>query len=209
VTTGSQLWTTKTGASIVAPITAYSVDDQERLAVIVGQAGNQQTPNVPRAAGSRVLVYGLGPTTPIVNGLQGQTAQRSPSGAGESAPAAPVTTDSLPYTPAQVASGAAVYASSCASCHGAQLQGVAGPALTGAAVARTHPSVSQIRTTVTTLMPLSAPGSLTPAQYAAVMAYMLAYDCIRPSGGGKTPFPTTDIPALAKVAIGPSTCPQR
>jgi alcohol dehydrogenase (cytochrome c) len=209
VTTGNQLWTTRTGASIVAPITAYAVDGNERLAVMVGPAGNQQTPNVPRVQGSRVLVYGLGATTPIVNGLQGQIVQRSPSGAGESAPAVMSATDSLPYTPAQVASGAAVYASSCASCHGAQLQGVAGPALTGTAIARAHPSVSQLRTTVTTLMPLTAPGSLTPAQYAAVMAYIVAYDCIRPSGGGKTPFPTTDAPALATVAIGPATCPQR
>jgi polar amino acid transport system substrate-binding protein len=155
-----------------------------------------------------VLVYGLGAAKPIVNGLQGQTALRTASGAGESAPVT-VSTASLPYTPAQVASGAAIYTSSCASCHGAQLQGVAGPALTGAAVARTHPSVSQLRTTVTTLMPLTAPGSLTPAQYAAVMAYMMAYDCIQPSGGGKTPFPTTDTPALAKVTVGPGTCPQR
>jgi alcohol dehydrogenase (cytochrome c) len=209
VMTGNQLWTTKTGASIVAPITAYSVDGQERLAVMVGPAGNQQTPNVPVAQGSRVLVYGLGATKPIVNGLQGQTALRSASGAGESAPATVSSTDSLPYTPAQVTSGKAIYATSCASCHGAQLQGVAGPALTGAAVARAHPSVSQLRSTVTTLMPLTAPGSLTPAQYAAVMAYIVAYDCIRPSGGGKSPFPTTDTPALAKVTVGPATCPQQ
>ena len=35
------------------------------------------------------------------------------------------------YTDAQASAGAAVYAQSCAACHGSQLEGVAAPALKG------------------------------------------------------------------------------
>jgi hypothetical protein len=56
-------------------------------------------------------------------------------------------------------------------------------------------------------MPLTAPGSLTPDDYASVMAYMLSYDCVKPAGNGKAPFPTTDDPGLTKVTVGAKTCP--
>jgi len=49
---------------------------------------------------------------------------------------------------------------------------------------------------VTKNMPLTAPGTLPAADYAAIMAYMLSYDCVKPSGDGKTPFPAGDISAL-------------
>jgi hypothetical protein len=55
-------------------------------------------------------------------------------------------------------------------------------------------------------MPLTAPASLSPDDYASVMAYMLAYDCVKPAGNGKLPFPTADDPALAKVTVGAKTC---
>jgi polar amino acid transport system substrate-binding protein len=58
-------------------------------------------------------------------------------------------------------------------------------------------------------MTLNAPGSLKPDQYADVMAYLLAYNCVSPSGGGKTSFPTTDQPTFAKVVLNGATCPKK
>ena len=55
-------------------------------------------------------------------------------------------------------------------------------------------------------MPLTAPGSLKPDEYAAVMAFLLSYDCVQPTGDGKQPFPSTDLPALKKVELGSATC---
>ncbi|MGZ3503415.1 MAG: hypothetical protein ACXWNK_02300 [Vulcanimicrobiaceae bacterium] len=60
---------------------------------------------------------------------------------------------------------------------------------------------------VTQQMPLTAPGSLKPDQYAAVMAYLLAFDCVQASNGANKPFPTTDQPQFRNVTVGAGTCP--
>ena len=48
---GHQYWEGFTGSAVVAPISAYSVNGAEYLAVVVGEAGNQQTPNLPASEG--------------------------------------------------------------------------------------------------------------------------------------------------------------
>ncbi|MEA3172636.1 MAG: hypothetical protein QOF42_47 [Gammaproteobacteria bacterium] len=68
--------------------------------------------------------------------------------------------------------------------------------MAGPAFARTKPTLAQVHTVVTKNMPLTAPGTLPAADYAAIMAYMLSYNCVKPSGTGKTPFPAGDISAL-------------
>jgi hypothetical protein len=55
-------------------------------------------------------------------------------------------------------------------------------------------------------MPLTAPGSLKPDEYASVMAFLLSYDCVKPAGSGQQPLPTTDLPALQHVRLGATTC---
>ena len=55
-------------------------------------------------------------------------------------------------------------------------------------------------------MPLTAPGSLSKSEYAAVMAYVLAYGCVKSTGDGK-PFPVTPAPQVANVKVGTATCP--
>ncbi len=107
------------------------------------------------------------------------------------------------YTTQQAQTGAGLYATNCASCHGGNLQGVAAPAIAGkdfqkTAVADKY-TVSVIRTIVTQNMPLNNPGSLSDPQYAAIMAYLLAANCYP---AGATAFPTEDTPAL-KVTMGP------
>jgi mono/diheme cytochrome c family protein len=76
-------------------------------------------------------------------------------------------------TASQATAGKAVYSQSCASCHGASLQGSAGPALTGSAFTSAYPSAGKLYDYVRKNMPLGAPGSLSTAQYQQVTAYLL------------------------------------
>ena len=81
------------------------------------------------------------------------------------------------YTDAQATAGAAVYASSCAACHGTQLEGVAAPALKGPAfgemAAAQSLTAGALLDVIANTMPQSDPGSLKPDEYAAVTAYIL------------------------------------
>ena len=191
----------------MAPISAYQLDGNEYLTVVVGEAGNQQTPNLPSSHGSRVIAYRLGPVSTVENDVTGQVAlANATNGSGESAGPPSKSTGSVPYTQQQVAQGGEVYSRECAVCHGANLQGISAPALTGPGFGHSHLNGAQLRSVVTQTMPLTAPGSLTPDEYAAVMAFLLSYDCVQPSGGGQQPFPTTDFPALQQVELGSATC---
>jgi mono/diheme cytochrome c family protein len=209
--TGHQYWKSDTGSSIVAPISAYNVNGTDYLAVVVGEAGNQQTPNLPSTEGSRVIAYRLGEADPIVNGTEGQLASaNAPNGRGGESEGPPEkSTGSVPYTQAQVARGVEIYATECAVCHGANLQGVSAPALTGPSFGRSHLNGSQLRTVVTQTMPLTAPGSLKPDENAAVIAYLLSYNCVQAAGGGQQEFPTEDLPDLQQVELGGASCPPK
>lgn len=81
------------------------------------------------------------------------------------------------YTDAQATAGAQLYASSCAACHGVQLEGVAAPALKGPAFGEMSNAQSLTAATlldvIANTMPQSDPGSLKPDEYAAVTAYIL------------------------------------
>ena len=81
------------------------------------------------------------------------------------------------YIAEQAQAGAAVYAQSCASCHGGALEGSGAPALKGAAFAER--AVAQGMTpqslydVVAFTMPQVDPGGLKPEEYSAVVAYIL------------------------------------
>lgn len=200
--TGNVLWQSDTGSSNVAAPTVYRAGGSEYVALLSGEAGNQQTPNIPKTHGSVLTAYKLGPiASPIANSSANQTV------ASVKNTAQPPSVGSAPYTPQQVAAGQKLYTQYCAGCHGAQLQGVSAPALTGPPMARLKMDLSQFRTIVTTTMPLTAPGSLKPDQYAAIIAYILSYDCVTPSQNGTEPFPTTDRPEFKKVVFGGRSCP--
>ena len=81
------------------------------------------------------------------------------------------------YTTDQANAGAAVYAQSCAACHGSQLEGVAAPALKGPAFGDMANAQSltadALLDVISNTMPQSDPGSLKPEEFAAVTAYIL------------------------------------
>lgn len=83
----------------------------------------------------------------------------------------------LLYTAAQAQAGAAIYASSCAACHGAQMEGVAAPALKGSAfgelAAAQGLTAQSLLEVIANTMPQSDPGSLKPEDNNAVTAYIL------------------------------------
>lgn len=112
------------------------------------------------------------------------------------------------YTESQAVAGKAVYDKDCSSCHGDKLQGVAAPAIGGHDFLKTSKTnkwtVSILQTIVTQNMPFNNPASLTPKQYADVMAFLLASNCY-PSG--KTPFPEKDEASLGKIVVGPLAHP--
>ena len=56
---------------------------------------------------------------------------------------------------------------------------------------RAHLSGAQLRSVVTQTMPLTAPGSLEPDEYASVLAFLLSYDCVAPADGGQQPLPVS------------------
>jgi PQQ-dependent dehydrogenase (methanol/ethanol family) len=79
------------------------------------------------------------------------------------------------YTSAQAAGGATDFAQHCASCHGAALQGGAGPALVGAGFLASWSSrtVADLDNFEHEQMPLTTPGSLTDEQYTRITAFIL------------------------------------
>jgi len=81
------------------------------------------------------------------------------------------------YTADQATAGAAVYSQACAACHGAQLEGVAAPALKGSNFGEMSTAqgltVDAMLDVIANTMPQSDPGSMKPEEYAAVTAYIL------------------------------------
>jgi glucose dehydrogenase/mono/diheme cytochrome c family protein len=79
------------------------------------------------------------------------------------------------YSADQAAQGKTLFAQKCALCHGAKLQGGAGPPLAGSQFFLRYSGkpLSALWSTVHTQMPLNAPGTLSTQQSLAVVAYIL------------------------------------
>lgn len=93
------------------------------------------------------------------------------------------------YTAAQADRGKAVYAMSCAACHGDKLEGgTSGPELSGSGFTGAYKdgNASTLFNKISMDMPSSAPGSLTPEQYADVLAFVLS---VNKYPAGKTEIP--------------------
>lgn len=107
------------------------------------------------------------------------------------------------YTSEQAQAGAGVYAQSCASCHGAQMEGVSGPPLKGQAFGDLANAQSltadALFDVISATMPDSDPGSLKPQDYNAVTAYILQQNNYP---AGATPF-TRDAASVKGTKITP------
>jgi polar amino acid transport system substrate-binding protein len=127
-------------------------------------------------------------------------AAASTQAAGQSATADPPAL----YTKAQAEQGAQIFATTCAKCHGENLQGTAGPAVAGDDFLTTAQhngwTLAVVRYLVVNNMPLNASSKPSPTQYAALMAFLLASNCYP---AGNTPFPTTAEPAFGDIKLGP------
>lgn len=78
------------------------------------------------------------------------------------------------FTEEQAARGGELFARRCAGCHGAQLQGGMGPRLAPLDGSWQGLALAELYRFVSTNMPMDAPGSLEPQQYADALAFVLA-----------------------------------
>jgi mono/diheme cytochrome c family protein/outer membrane protein assembly factor BamB len=106
-------------------------------------------------------------------------------GAGPSQRAAKASRPGL-FTQAQAAAGEALYAKSCASCHGAALAGGTAPPLSGNAFRASwgdpRVTLDDLFFLLRTTMPPRASSSLSPQDHAAVFAYILKANGYAPGG---------------------------
>lgn len=90
------------------------------------------------------------------------------------------------FTAEQAERGAAIFSMNCAGCHGAQLQGGMGPRLNPIDESFHGVSLAAVYNFVSQNMPLNAPGSLEPQQYADVISFVLSQNGF-PAGEAELP----------------------
>ncbi len=123
------------------------------------------------------------------------TASRPPSGGGG-------------YSRAQAARGELVYVQYCVTCHGANLEGVAGPPLMGptfgTSIATGKMSTPALYTFISGGMPMNAPGSLTERQYLDVLAFILEKNGYTPGSHDLARGTLAAVPLLPYPNIAPN-----
>ncbi len=107
-------------------------------------------------------------------------------------------TTTPPFTTQQATQGAATYKGQCAMCHGTALNNGGAPHLKGADFLKKwgSNSLDDFHYLMSTTMPQTAPGSLKPAQYLNLVAYVLQQNGYKP---GKAALTAAD---LKKYKVG-------
>ncbi len=105
------------------------------------------------------------------------------------------------YTVAQANAGAQLYTRYCAGCHGQNLEGVTGPALSGDAFTTNYENgaatAGYLFDLISAHMPATAPGSLSEDQYLKILTYLLAQNHYP---AGRTPL---EVQALGQITLTP------
>jgi mono/diheme cytochrome c family protein len=106
------------------------------------------------------------------------------------------------FSSAQATAGDKLYAAKCSACHGANLEGGAGPALSGATLTtlskNTKLTVGDMFTFLSQQMPLNEPASLTHDQYVSIMAYILHFNGYKPGAKPLTYAAATNSPTVVQ-----------
>jgi S-disulfanyl-L-cysteine oxidoreductase SoxD len=105
------------------------------------------------------------------------------------------------YTLAQAKDGARTFAAKCSMCHGVKLEGRIGPALVGSTFLATYDgqTADDLRDFIATAMPLTAPGSLKPAEVLAVLSYILQQNKFPPGDAPLTEASSKSV-KISKLA---------
>jgi alcohol dehydrogenase (cytochrome c) len=118
------------------------------------------------------------------------------------------------YTRQQAVDGEFVYVQHCLLCHGAHLEGGAGPPLQGpifgASLAEGKMmSAAPLFAFISGAMPMNAPGSLTQTQYLDVLSFILQKNAYAPGGAPLTKASLARVPLLPypNLAPDPSASP--
>lgn len=102
------------------------------------------------------------------------------------------------YTESQAAHGKILFDDHCSMCHGAKLQGGAGPALSGekfeSSLEYSKLSAAQLFAFISSQMPYNDPGSLSETQYLAALSYIFKVNGYR---GGSTELSKARLKCLA------------
>lgn len=146
---------------------------------MLGCAGPSPSPtSAPAATTAPAPTKPAATAAPAATKPAATTAATSP--AATTAPTAPAaaTKPAGGQTAGELAdSGKSVFATSCASCHGAQGQGGSGPALIGSNnQLKKYGTGKGLYDKVSTTMPLNAPASLSSNQYLQVVTFLLLQD---------------------------------
>lgn len=104
----------------------------------------------------------------------------------------------ITFTAPQAIGGGANYQRSCASCHGAELEGFSAPQLSGPNFSWLDRPVSQFHDYIQDMMPADAPGTLSDAQVSTIIAYIAQSNGME---AGETALPT-DPAELESMRFG-------
>jgi alcohol dehydrogenase (cytochrome c) len=117
------------------------------------------------------------------------------------------------YTAPQASAGATVYAAKCSACHGAQLQGGAGPPLSGAAfrtsINASYQTAGQLYGFIDKQMPANAPGTLTIDQALDVTAYVMQRNGISAGSTALTAANASTVKLAGQRLAGQAAAPTR
>ena len=106
------------------------------------------------------------------------------------------------FTAEQAQQGRALYVHNCAACHGPDLEGLSGPALTGPdfrqMLTDQNLTAASLLSVVMNTMPYDSQGNLPDAQFEAIVAYILSRSGY-PAGAEKL---SPDNPHLAELKLG-------